>query len=203
MAKPGRPKGGTSKLARSRIVTVRLDPVTRFAAELAAAKDRRTVSSFLEVACREAASTRQVAQDKDGGALSALQVAERMWHPDAEVQLITLAWHAPHLLSTDQQLLGDAVRHFITELNLLVEQAGIAKLREAVAKLTPAEHEGFHTPMFPVHLAKSALPTIKAAVKEKSVDYGLVAEIAKSELASFLSPSGWAGEGKTRKGKGQ
>jgi hypothetical protein len=189
MTKPERRKAGGSKLTRSKTVTVRLDPVTLFAVELAAAKERRTVSSFIEVACREAANTGYVAQDKDGNGISALKIAERMWHPNPELQLIKLAWRAPHLLPTDRQLLGDAVRHFINEVSLLVEQVGHAKLREAVAKVTPVDDEDFDAPYFPVHLAKSALSEIKTAVKEKSVDYRILSELAKSELATFLSAS--------------
>jgi len=43
-----------SKLSRSEILTVRLDPKLRFAAELAARKHRRTLSSFAEWAIEEA-----------------------------------------------------------------------------------------------------------------------------------------------------
>lgn len=43
-----------SKLPRSEILTVRLDPKLRFAAELAARKHRRTLSSFTEWAVEEA-----------------------------------------------------------------------------------------------------------------------------------------------------
>jgi hypothetical protein len=47
-------KGGGGKLSRSEIVTVRLDPKLRFAVELAARKQRRTASSFIEWAITEA-----------------------------------------------------------------------------------------------------------------------------------------------------
>lgn len=47
-------KGGGGKLSRSEIVTVRLDPKLRFAVELAARKQRRTASSFIEWAVEEA-----------------------------------------------------------------------------------------------------------------------------------------------------
>jgi len=40
--------GGGSKLARTEIVQVRLDPKLRFAAELASKKHRKTLSSFIE-----------------------------------------------------------------------------------------------------------------------------------------------------------
>ena len=46
-------KGGGSKLSRSEIIQVRLDPKLRFTAELAARKHRRTLSSFVEWAVSE------------------------------------------------------------------------------------------------------------------------------------------------------
>ena len=49
-------KGGGGKLARSETVTVRLDPKLRYLAELAARKQRRTVSSFIEWAVEQSFS---------------------------------------------------------------------------------------------------------------------------------------------------
>jgi hypothetical protein len=47
-------KGGGSKLFRTELVSVRIDPKLRFAVELAARKQRRTSSSFVEWAIEEA-----------------------------------------------------------------------------------------------------------------------------------------------------
>lgn len=49
-----RKKGGGSKLFRTELVSVRIDPKLRFAVELAARKQRRTASSFVEWAIEEA-----------------------------------------------------------------------------------------------------------------------------------------------------
>ena len=51
--KKKRPTGG-GKLSRSEVVSIRLDPRLRFGAEIAAAKCRRTLSSFTEWAIEEA-----------------------------------------------------------------------------------------------------------------------------------------------------
>lgn len=51
--KKKRPTGG-GKLSRSEVVSIRLDPRLRFGAEMAAAKCRRTLSSFTEWAIEEA-----------------------------------------------------------------------------------------------------------------------------------------------------
>jgi predicted transcriptional regulator len=44
----------TQKLGRSEVVTIRLDPRLKFGADMAAAKCRRTLSSFTEWAIEEA-----------------------------------------------------------------------------------------------------------------------------------------------------
>jgi len=44
----------TQKLGRSEVVTIRLDPRLKFGAKMAAAKCRRTLSSFAEWAIAEA-----------------------------------------------------------------------------------------------------------------------------------------------------
>jgi hypothetical protein len=49
-----RKKGGGGKLFRTELVSVRIDPKLRFAVELAARKQRRTASSFVEWAIEEA-----------------------------------------------------------------------------------------------------------------------------------------------------
>ena len=51
--KKKRPTGG-GKLSRSEVVSIRLDPRLRFGAKMAAAKCRRTLSSFAEWAIAEA-----------------------------------------------------------------------------------------------------------------------------------------------------
>src|SRR6516165_4850387 len=49
----GKRKGGGAKLVRSETVTVRLDPKLRYLGEIAARKQRRTVSSFIEWAIED------------------------------------------------------------------------------------------------------------------------------------------------------
>ena len=54
MATKKQRNGGGGKLSRSEIIQVRLDPKLKFGAEMAAAKCRRTISSFGEGAIEEA-----------------------------------------------------------------------------------------------------------------------------------------------------
>ena len=57
---PTKRRGGGGKLARSETVTVRLAPKLRYLAELAARKQRRTLSSFIEWAIEETLETESV-----------------------------------------------------------------------------------------------------------------------------------------------
>lgn len=68
-----------SKLNRTEIFNVRLDPVLKWAAELAAAKERRTLSSFVEWCVEQGVRKVAVARDENGGEASAWDVADECW----------------------------------------------------------------------------------------------------------------------------
>lgn len=103
-------KGSRSKRARSEVVTVRLDPKLRFAADLAARKQRRTLSSFVEWAIEDALGRYSVAQDPFGSDLTALDVANSTWDVDESDRFAALALTCPELLTHDEQVLWKLVR---------------------------------------------------------------------------------------------
>lgn len=106
-------KGGGSKLTRSETVTVRLDPRLRFACELAAAKDRRTLSSFMEWAVEMAIHQVNVVADFDGEHMvwqTAADVAKAVWDVDESDRFVKLAANYPELLSTREQVLWKLIR---------------------------------------------------------------------------------------------
>ena len=100
-----RKKGGGSKLSRSETVTVRLDPKLRYLAELAARKQRRTVSSFIEWAieeslhwynfydCSPSSQTKSVAAE-----------APDLWDVDEADRFAKLAFIHPELMTHDEQI---------------------------------------------------------------------------------------------------
>ncbi len=106
-------KVGGGKLARSETVTVRLDPKLRYLAELAARKQRRTVSSFIEWAVEQ--SMKDVilkltfsfdGPDDDEGVATTLQSkANDLWDVDPAERLARLAITLPEMLTHDEQLL--------------------------------------------------------------------------------------------------
>ena len=94
-------KSGGGKLSRSETVTVRLDPKLRFAAELAARKHRRTLSSFIEWAVEE--SVQNVCLD--GLKATAYDAIDLVWDVDESDRFVKLALYYPNLLTHDEEVL--------------------------------------------------------------------------------------------------
>lgn len=104
MTEKERRKGGGSKLSRSETVTVRLDPKLRYLAELAARKQRRTLSSFIEWAIEDTLN-RVILQYDGPDSKSVADVATRLWDVDEADRFVRLAFDYPDLLTHDEQIL--------------------------------------------------------------------------------------------------
>lgn len=110
------------KLGKSEMLSVRLDPYLKFAAQLAAVAQRQTVAGFVEWATRQAAQRIGVLQRPDGW-VTALQVAEAVWSEDEVERFLNLAQRFPELLTYTEKLLWDAARRAgCTELEPLRER---------------------------------------------------------------------------------
>ena len=105
-------RGGGSELSRSATVTVRLDPKLRYLAGLAARKQRRTLSSFIEWSIEQ--SLNQVAlrdydeQDHDRDSIA--DQAEELWDVDEADRFIKLAANYPEMLTHNEQIVWKLVR---------------------------------------------------------------------------------------------
>jgi len=102
---PKKSKGG-SKLSRSEITTVRLDPKLRYLAELAARKQRRTLSSYIEWAVEN--SLRDVKLYEGTGyngdnPITVDDEAAALWDVDEAERFIRLAITYPSLLTHEEQ----------------------------------------------------------------------------------------------------
>jgi len=98
-------KGGGSKLKRSQTVGVRLDPKLRYLAELAARKQRRTLSSYIEWAIENSLKTITItdkSQENKEESLDALK--NNLWDVDEPDRVVRLALRCPDLLSFDEQI---------------------------------------------------------------------------------------------------
>ncbi|HRZ07458.1 MAG TPA: hypothetical protein P5102_15185 [Candidatus Competibacteraceae bacterium] len=115
-------KGAGGKLNKSETVQVRFDPILKMAAELAAAKERRTLSSFTEWAVEQAVQQNQVARDKEGNPVNARQVAQECWDSNPPSRLSLLATRYPDLLTIRERKIMEA----ISWVHLFVGEVGDA-----------------------------------------------------------------------------
>ncbi len=92
------------KATRSHVVTVRMEPRLRYLAEIAARKQRRTLSSFIEWLVQE--GIERVALD---GRRTVAQAGNSLWDPDEVDRFIKLAKSYPDLLSYEEQMVWKLV----------------------------------------------------------------------------------------------
>ncbi len=144
MAERGKRSGGGPKTARSEIVTIRLDPRLRYLAEVAARRQRRTLSGFIEWAI-EAALEQVELQERIGIVDDAGQPnfqfrkvtvasdAESLWDVEEADRFVKLAGRYPELLTHDEQVLWK----LIFESDLWPGDFK-AKLRDVIRHTDPA-----------------------------------------------------------------
>jgi hypothetical protein len=109
----GKKQTGGGKLARSEVVTVRLDSRLRYLAELAARKQRRTVSSFIEWAVEE--SLRRISLHSASGYVDAdnpsiVEDSIRLWDIEEADRFAWLAFRHSDLLTYDEQILWKSLQ---------------------------------------------------------------------------------------------
>ena len=109
----GRRVGGGGSLQRTEVVTIRLDPKLRYLAELAARKQRRTVSSFVESAVENELHRVLLRETTVSGSTVGISVGdegETLWDTDDPDRLAKLGLHYPELLTYDEQVLWKLIR---------------------------------------------------------------------------------------------
>ena len=107
---PQRKKGGGAKLSRSETVTVRLDPKLRYLADLAARKQRRTLSSFIEWSIEESLDVLSLNREDSTHGEKISHVANRLWSVNEAERFLRLAILYPELLSHEEQLIWQALQ---------------------------------------------------------------------------------------------
>lgn len=111
-AESAKRKGG-GKLTRSETVTMRLDPKLRYLAGLAARKQRRTLSSFIEWAIEESLNRVSVYESADFNGQYSRTVgseSETLWDVDEADRFAKLAVRYPEMLTHDEQVLWKLIR---------------------------------------------------------------------------------------------
>lgn len=179
-----RRKGGGGKLSRSETVTVRLDPKLRYLAELAARKQRRTVSSFIEWAVEEALCQVNLREESGDSAddysraLSVGAMADGLWNVDEADRFIKLVTQFPELLTHDEQVLWKRINEE-TYLSL-PQKTGPDVLQIALLRVIwddlkayanrEMSLEAFHErirPIVELHYAAARYILVKAALEER------------------------------------
>jgi hypothetical protein len=88
-----------SKLSRTEVFNVRFDPKLKMAAELLAARERRTLSSLTEWVMERAVKEMPVLTNVDGHPVTAWQVADKCWEHAFIWKVFNLAMYYPELLN--------------------------------------------------------------------------------------------------------
>src|ERR1700722_17561165 len=108
---PGRTRSGKTK---SETISVRLDPKLRYLVELAARRQRRTISSFVAWAVEDSLSRVLITEEVDprGNSVgkSIGEVAMALWDPEGPERLVRLALQYPELLNYHEQILWRLIR---------------------------------------------------------------------------------------------
>jgi hypothetical protein len=110
MTEQERRKGGGGKLARSETVTVRLDPKLRYLADLAARKQRRTLSSYIEWAMEDSLSRITLHEDGNHRLITLGEEAPNLWDVDDSDRFAKLALRYPDLLTHEEQVRWKNIR---------------------------------------------------------------------------------------------
>jgi hypothetical protein len=106
-------KASGGKLSRSETVTVRLDPKLRYLAELAARKQRRTLSSFIEWAIEDSLNRVEIYQGSGYNSDPSLTVHDeinKLWDVDEADRFCKLAMSYPELLTHEEQRLWKLIK---------------------------------------------------------------------------------------------
>lgn len=110
MAEQEKRKSGGGKLTRSETVTVRLDPKLRYLAELAARKQRRTLSSFIEWAIEDSLNRVYPREGNGNYQTSLADEAGYLWDVDDSDRFAKLALRYPDMLTHDEQVVWKLIR---------------------------------------------------------------------------------------------
>ena len=97
----GRARAKGSKLQRTELVTLRLDPEVRFQVDLATRARRQTVSAFLQDAVKQA--LREIMPRQ--GNVDLAQIAALLWHPFEPDRFVKMALRFYEWLRYDEQVL--------------------------------------------------------------------------------------------------
>jgi hypothetical protein len=98
---------------RTEMVSVRLAPKVRYAADIAARSQRRTVSSLIEVAVAAYLATLEVTEqagEENERPMKLMKLMTSLWDPDESDRFVTLAENHRSLLNIEEEHRWKAIR---------------------------------------------------------------------------------------------
>ncbi len=99
-----------SKLNKSETVQVRFDPVLKMATEIAAGRERRSLSSFIEWAVEQAVKQSRVTRNHAGEEVSAWDIARECWANEPFNRLMHLAETYPDAMTIRERKIMQAIQ---------------------------------------------------------------------------------------------
>jgi len=102
-------KKSNKQTGRTETIGFRLEPKLRFAAEIAARRQRRSLSSFIEWAVDEAMEN--VVLDSESQ-VTVRQALKDIWDPDEADRFVRLAAKYPELLNHEEERLWKCIRSY-------------------------------------------------------------------------------------------
>lgn len=105
-------KGAGGKLSRSEIIQARLNPKLKFAAEIIANHERRTLSSLIETAMEVYAKTCRLNLEINGieEIIGFDDLLEKIWDPHAAIRYVKTGLINPNLLGLNSFYLWDFIK---------------------------------------------------------------------------------------------
>jgi hypothetical protein len=97
---------------KTEVVTVRFDPKLKYLAEIAARKQRRPLSNFIEWAVEHSLEQVMLTEPRRGTDISVASAerAYRLWNIEDADRLVRLAFHHPELLTLEEEKLWKLIR---------------------------------------------------------------------------------------------
>jgi hypothetical protein len=120
------PRDAKQSLKRTEMVSVRLVPKLRYAADIAARSQRRSISSLIEVAVADYLPKVEVmepADEEDERPMKLMKLMDSLWDPEESDRFVKLAENLRWLLNNEEDHRWKAIReHFNVKGHLTSEQ---------------------------------------------------------------------------------
>lgn len=180
----------SNKPVKTEALQVRFDPMLKWAAEIAAGRERRTLSSLLEWSTERMVKELPAAVKGDQ-AVTVWQVVEQCWHANQSDRLLNLKQNYPELLTYEERLICNSA-HVAMQFNIphRVSTAFEPIILEAVWPFVLQHAEGkIETPLLWMECRKAAAWLIEdSGCNTANLLRGLAhGELSPAEFASRLN----------------